>query len=59
MAKQTARVKDKVRKPTVWPAGGKSGTFDGGHGGTTSPLAVDDTKPYKKKPARKGRPDGS
>ncbi len=63
MAKQTARVKDKVRKPTIWPKGsdkqGPFGSAGGGSTGTTSPLGADDALPYKKKPARKGRPDGS
>jgi hypothetical protein len=55
--KKPNRVKDKVRKQPSKPKGGSSGTFAGGHGGTTSPLAVDDTVAYKKKPKRKGRPD--
>ena len=52
-----ARIKDKLRKIWKKPSGGGSGTFPGGHGGTTTTLAVDDTVAYKKKPARKGRPD--
>jgi hypothetical protein len=55
-----ARIKDKVRKMIKWPAGSQSGTFGSagtGHGGTTSNIGTDNTGPYKKKPARKGRPD--
>jgi len=54
------RIKDKLRKMVKWPKGSKSGTFGAagtGHGGTTSPIGTDDTKAYKKKPKRKGRPD--
>jgi hypothetical protein len=54
-----ARIADMVRKIWKKPKGGSSGTFAGGHGGTTTTLAVDDTVGYKKKPPRKGRPDGS
>ena len=55
--KPLARIKDAVRSMWKRPAGSGSGTFAGGHGGTASSLAVDDTKAYKKKPTRKGRPD--
>jgi hypothetical protein len=57
-----ARIKDKVRKMIKWPGGSKTGTFGSagtGHGGTTSNIGTDNTKPFKKKPPRKGRPDGS
>jgi hypothetical protein len=57
--KKPNRVKDKVRKGVKMPSGGSSGTFAGGHGGTATTLAVDDTVAYKKKPKRKGRPEGS
>ena len=55
--KPSKRIKDMVRRIWKKPSGGGSGTFPGGHGGTTTTLAVDDTVAYKKKPARKGRPD--
>lgn len=54
------RVKDKVRKAPSNPAGGNHGPLGsagGGSTGTTSPLGADGITPYKKKPARKGRPD--
>jgi len=50
-----ARIKDKLRKMVKWPKGSKSGTFSGGHG--ISAGSQVDTKAYKKKPKRKGRPD--
>ena len=56
------RAKDKVRKQWQNPAASGSETFGAagtGHGSTTSPLGADGTVPYKKKPARKGRPDGA
>lgn len=55
-----ARIKDKLRKMAKWPKGSQSGTFGAagtGHGSTTSNIGNDDTKAYKKKPPRKGRPD--
>jgi len=51
------RVKDKVRKPVRRPAGAPSGTFSGG-GGFSAQSQVGEV-PYKKKPPRKGRPDGA
>jgi len=54
------RVKDKLRKMIKWPKGSGSVTFGSGgtgHGSTTSDMGSDDTKAYKKKPPRKGRPD--
>ena len=58
-----ARIKDAVRKMWKRPGGGSGmGPFgSGGTGstGTTSPLGADPAVPYKKKPPRKGRPDGA
>ena len=55
------RVKDKVRKAPKMPSSSKSGTLGtDGHGGSaTGATPNDDTVPYKKKPPRKGRPDGA
>ena len=50
------RIKDKLRKMIKWPSAPKSGTFSGGHG--ISAQSQVGTKPYKKKPKRRGRPDG-
>jgi hypothetical protein len=56
-----ARIADKLRKMIKWPAGSSTlGPFGSGgtdSTGTTSPLGADSAVPYKKKPARKGRPD--
>lgn len=49
------RIKDKLRKMIRWPGAPKSGTFSGGHG--ISAGSQVSTLPYKKKPARKGRPN--
>ncbi len=60
--KLPARVKDMVRKIWQKPAGGGSITFGSGgtgHGSTTSPLGADGEVAFKKKPPRKGRPDGA
>jgi len=51
------RVKDKVRKAPSRPASESSGTLSGG-GGFTAQSQVGEV-PYKKKPPRKGRPDGA
>lgn len=59
--KKPARVPDKARPMWKRPAGSTSGTFGSGgtgHGGTTSAVGNDGEVPYKKKPKRKGRPDG-
>ena len=52
-----ARIKDKIRKLIRWPSSPESGTFSGGHG--ISAGSQVGSVPYKKKPARKGRPDGA
>ena len=56
-----ARIVDKVRKMWKRPKGGASVTFGSGgtgHGSTTSDVGSDGEVPFKKKPKRKGRPDG-
>jgi hypothetical protein len=59
--KKPARIQDAVRPMWKKPSGGTSGTFGSGgtgHGSTTSNVGNDSTVPLKKKPKRKGRPDG-
>ncbi len=59
--KLPARVKDKVRKMWKKPSSGKAYSDNlagAGHGSTATGLN-DETVAYKKKPPRKGRPDGS
>ena len=61
--KKGARVKDALRKIWQKPSGGSDlgpfGTAGGGSTGTTSPLGSDPAVTPKKKPPRKGRPDGA
>jgi hypothetical protein len=52
-----ARVKDKIRKIWRKPPGASSGTLSGGHG--ISAQSQVGEVPYKKKPKRRGRPDGA
>ena len=58
--KKPARIKDKLRKMWKRPGGGKKiGQFGTAGTGTISPIGSDGNVPFKKKPPRKGRPDGN